>query len=108
MMGAGLPGVTRGGYAMTDAACGCRVVYSGRVQGVGFRATAVTLAQEFPVHGWVRNLPDGRVELLAEGEREQVEAFLAAVRAFWGPAIRDEQPDWGPATSGSREFKVVR
>jgi acylphosphatase len=107
-MGTGLPGVTRGGYAMTDTACGCRVVYAGRVQGVGFRATAVTIAQEYPVHGWVRNLPDGRVELLAEGERGQVEAFLAAVRDYWGAAIRDEQSDWRPATSGSRGFKVVR
>ena len=48
-------------------ACGCRVVYAGRVQGVGFRATAVALAQEFPVYGWVRNLADGRVEVYAAG-----------------------------------------
>jgi acylphosphatase len=93
---------------MTDTACGCRVVYAGRVQGVGFRATAVTIAQEFPVHGWVRNLPDGRVELLAEGERDQVEAFLAAVREYWGTAIRDEMPDWRPATNNFREFRAVR
>ena len=94
---------------MSEAtACGCRVVYAGRVQGVGFRATAVTLAQEFPVYGWVRNLADGRVELLAEGERDQIEAFLAAVRRYWGAAIRDEEFDWRPATGGLRDFKVVR
>jgi acylphosphatase len=75
---------------------------------VGFRATAVTLAQEFPVHGWVRNLPDGRVELLAEGDREQIEAFLGAVRAYWGPVIRDEEFDWREATGSYRDFKVVR
>jgi acylphosphatase len=59
---------------------GKRVLYSGRVQGVGFRYTARGLAQAYPdVAGYVRNLPDGEVELLAEGEPDRVEAFLAAV-----------------------------
>jgi acylphosphatase len=56
------------------------VYYSGRVQGVGFRATAADTARRFAVAGWVRNLPDGRVELLAEGEPVAVDGFLAAVR----------------------------
>lgn len=55
------------------------VYYSGQVQGVGFRYTARGVAQRFAVAGYVRNLPDGRVELLAEGEPEQVEGFLAAL-----------------------------
>ena len=55
------------------------VRYSGRVQGVGFRYTAQRLAGGFTVAGYVRNRPDGDVELVAEGEAEQVEAFLAAV-----------------------------
>lgn len=87
---------------------GCRVLYSGRVQGVGFRATAVTLAQEFPVAGYVRNLADGQVELLAEGDRDQVIAFLAAVRGYWGQAIRDEDADWRPATGAYSGFRAVR
>jgi acylphosphatase len=58
----------------------CRHVrYTGRVQGVGFRYTAQWLAERFPVGGYVRNLPDGSVELVAQGEAEQVDAFLAAV-----------------------------
>jgi acylphosphatase len=89
-------------------ACGCRVVFGGRVQGVGFRATAVTLAQEFPVHGWVRNLADGRVEMLVEGERDQIDAFLGAVRKYWGDAIRNEETDWRPATGNYPSFKAVR
>jgi acylphosphatase len=56
-----------------------RVYYSGRVQGVGFRYTAQDLAQGFAVAGYVRNLPNGDVELVAEGESTEVEAFLRAV-----------------------------
>jgi acylphosphatase len=56
-----------------------RVYYSGRVQGVGFRYTAQRVAENFAVVGFVRNLPNGAVELMAEGSPEQVDAFLSAV-----------------------------
>lgn len=49
---------------------------SGRVQGVFFRAGAQAKAREFGVTGWARNLLDGRVELIAEGEKEKVEQFV--------------------------------
>jgi acylphosphatase len=58
---------------------GKRVCYSGHVQGVGFRYTAQHLAAGYRVAGYVRNLPDGDVELVAEGEADEVERFLAAV-----------------------------
>ena len=56
------------------------IFYSGHVQGVGFRYTAKTVAAGFEISGTVRNLPDGRVELTAEGAREELEAFRAAIR----------------------------
>ncbi|HTU22810.1 MAG TPA: acylphosphatase [Gemmataceae bacterium] len=56
-----------------------RVLYSGRVQGVGFRYTTHSLAAGYPVAGYVRNLPGGEVELVVEGEDNVVEGFLAAV-----------------------------
>jgi acylphosphatase len=58
---------------------GRQVYYEGRVQGVGFRYTVRQLAKGFDVTGWVRNLPDGRVELQASGENQEVEAFLEAI-----------------------------
>jgi acylphosphatase len=57
----------------------CRIIYSGRVQGVFFRATAREIAQRHGVSGYARNQHDGTVELEAEGPPAKVEAFLAEV-----------------------------
>lgn len=64
-----------------------RVVYSGRVQGVGFRATCVQLSRRTVVVGFVRNLDDGRVELEVEGAERHVEDFLASIRSHMGGFI---------------------
>ncbi len=56
------------------------VFFSGRVQGVGFRYTALHVAREFDVSGCVQNLPDGRVRLEAEGTPAAVRDFIVAVR----------------------------
>ena len=53
-----------------------QVFYEGHVQGVGFRFTVRHIAKEFDVTGWVRNLPDGRVELQVTGEEAEVRAFV--------------------------------
>ena len=57
-----------------------RYVISGRVQAVGFRWFTETVAAREGVHGWVWNLPDGRVEASAEGDAESVERFERAIR----------------------------
>ncbi len=57
-----------------------RFLVSGRVQGVGFRYFAQDAARREGLHGWVRNLDDGRVEALAEGEAESVDRFELALR----------------------------
>jgi acylphosphatase len=54
--------------------------FTGRVQGVGFRYSALQAAKEFDVSGFVSNLPDGRVHLEAEGRPEEVDAFINAVQ----------------------------
>ncbi len=71
-----------------------RVVYHGQVQGVGFRYTVNHLAAGFLVAGHVRNLPDGCVELVAEGLDSEVERFLASVGQGMGHTIeRSDQYD---------------
>lgn len=66
------------------------VHYSGTVQGVGFRHTAYSIACHYAVAGWVRNLPDGRLELFIEGSTEDVESCLNAIRDYWGAMIAGE------------------
>lgn len=56
-----------------------RVIFEGRVQGVGFRYATKDLARGFDVCGWVKNLPDGTVELQAMGEREELDSFLKEI-----------------------------
>jgi acylphosphatase len=62
-----------------------RAVVSGRVQGVGFRYSTEEVANRLGLHGWVRNLSDGRVELEAEGDRPALERLLEFLRA--GPRL---------------------
>jgi acylphosphatase len=81
------------------------VIYSGRVQGVGFRFTVHHLAEGYTVAGFVRNLPSGEVELLAEGSAEDVDAFLAAVaKRMAGYIRRAEVRDESPA--GLQRFEI--
>lgn len=55
-------------------------IFSGRVQGVGFRYLTLQIAKEFEVSGFVQNLPDGRVRLEVEGSAGEIRAFIAAVQ----------------------------
>jgi len=83
------------------------VFYTGHVQGVGFRYTVKSVAAGFEVTGAVRNLPDGRVELVAEGEPEELKAFQQAIRdTGLDHFIRDEQVNWSDAQGGLRGFEI--
>lgn len=85
------------------------IFFSGRVQGVGFRYTVKAAALGFEVTGNVRNLPDGRVELVAEGEKKELEEFLQAIRdSEVGGLIRQEQAGWAEAKNEFRGFEIVR
>jgi acylphosphatase len=82
------------------------VYYSGLVQGVGFRYTARRLAQDRGLAGWVRNLADGRVELVVEGEPATVEVFLADVAEAMGRSLRRADVSDEPATGAFHGFGI--
>ncbi|MDB6129873.1 MAG: acylphosphatase [Verrucomicrobiales bacterium] len=84
------------------------VYFAGRVQGVGFRYTTKNTALGFEVIGTVRNLADGRVELIAEGARQELEDFLQAVRdAGLGRFIKGEEIRWENPTHLFKGFEIV-
>jgi len=79
------------------------------VQGVGFRYTTKTVATGFEITGIVKNLPDGRVELVAEGSHAELDAFRAALHdAGLAGFIRDEQVIWADAKNEFRGFEIAR
>ena len=84
-----------------------RVLYSGHVQGVGFRYAARQVAADHAVTGYVRNLPTGEVELVAQGAAEAVAAFLADVATRMGRNIRGSRTaDVPPEAFAGFEIRV--
>ena len=83
-----------------------RVTYTGHVQGVGFRYTSRNFASGFDVTGYVKNLPDGRVELIAEGMPAELNQLLAEIRPHFAGQIRDEKTDIRPASGQFDAFEI--
>lgn len=89
--------------------CRMEILYSGRVQGVGFRYTAKSVATGFEITGTIRNLPDGQVELLAEGTQDELESFRKAVRdSGLEHFIEQENVRWTDVRNEFRGFEIVR
>ncbi len=82
------------------------VYFSGRVQGVGFRFTTVQISGDYEVSGFVRNMPDGRVEAVIEGDPGEVDRFQAALVAEMRSYIRDVQQQDSPASGEFAGFGV--
>ena len=81
--------------------------FCGTVQGVGFRYTTLSFAQQFLLTGWVKNLSDGRVEIIVEGSREKIEALLLRLKGQFGSFIRDQHIEWSEARGEFDRFDVV-
>ena len=83
------------------------VFWSGRVQGVGFRYTAESAALKLGVAGWVRNLPDGRVEAVVEGPEKTLKTLLDQIAS--GPMkkyIRGVETRWEKPTGEFDGFQI--
>lgn len=82
------------------------VYFDGRVQGVGFRFTAVEVARQTRVYGWVKNLDDSRVEVVAEAEEETLKDFLRDLSGRFSHYIRDKEVEWLDASGEFRDFTI--
>ena len=92
--------------AVKQATHRAHAFYSGRVQGVGFRYTAEGIAQRLGLTGWVKNLQDGRVELVCEGPKEKIDAFFSELDGSLGRHIKNVACAWETPTHEFREFSV--
>jgi len=82
------------------------IFYSGMVQGVGFRFTTQKIAQDHNVCGWVRNMPDRRVEVLAEAERESINAFIDELETVMGRYIHDKEVHIKSPEGEFKDFQI--
>jgi acylphosphatase len=82
------------------------IFYSGDVQGVGFRFTAVDVAQKFGVTGWVKNRAGGEVELVAEGEDPTLNRFIEDLNSEMSYYIRDKKVNFEPPTGEFVNFRI--
>ena len=83
------------------------VFYSGRVQGVGFRFTAEQVALSLGIVGWVKNLPDGKVEVVSEGEEAKLVLFLERIKnGPMKPYIRGVAVEWKKADGEFNDFGI--
>ncbi len=87
--------------------CRLHALFAGRVQGVGFRFTVCDLARTRQITGVVKNMPDGTVELKAEGSRQELTGFLHAIRASrLGRYIAYEDIQWQAADGTYKGFGI--
>lgn len=80
--------------------------YFGTVQGIGFRYTACDIAGRLDITGWVKNLRDGRVEVMAEGEEGRLKTFLSELEGEMGIYVKDIDIHWTEPTGEFHEFDI--
>jgi len=82
------------------------VYYAGKVQGVGFRYTAQDIAAVAGISGWAKNLRDGRVEVVAEGEEEALVRFAKDMSRAMGRYIENADASWSESTGEFSSFEI--
>jgi acylphosphatase len=83
------------------------VLYTGRVQGVGFRFTVEEIAEQLGVKGWVRNLRNGQVELLGQAQEGILDDFLSRIKETFAGHIQSADINWDEATQSFDGFEIL-
>lgn len=83
------------------------IFFSGTVQGVGFRFSTEDLGRELELGGWVKNLKDGRVEVVVEGYEEVLKQFFDGIKERFSRYITDTRIDWEVPTGEFESFEIV-
>ncbi len=82
------------------------ILFSGTVQGVGFRYTCLSFANQLSLTGWVKNLSDGSVQAVVEGPREKIEELISRLKGQFGTFIRGEHIEWVEVKKEFSNFSV--
>jgi len=83
-----------------------QATFYGEVQGVGFRFSAENLANAYKLPGYVRNLADGNVEVVVEGEEDDIGMFLSALKEEMDNYIEKDTTNWSPPTGEFKRFEI--
>jgi len=83
------------------------VIFIGRVQGVGFRYTAHRIAYRYRLAGFVRNLPDGTVEMLAQGPPQDIDDCIQDIKEYFGDYLRETRVQEIPTDPKYKDFRII-
>ena len=83
------------------------IIFTGRVQGVGFRFTAYNIAHRHQLTGLVRNLPDGTVEMLAQGRPEDIDDCIRDIKESFVGYTREAKIEETPLNPQYTDFKIT-
>ncbi len=83
------------------------VIFIGRVQGVGFRYTAHRMAHRHQLTGFVRNLPDGTVEMFAQGPAQDIDDCIQDIKEYFGDYLRETGIQERPTDPKYKDFRIT-
>ena len=84
-----------------------RIIFVGRVQGIGFRFTALDIANRYRLTGMVRNVPDGTVEMIAQGPSDDIADCIRDIKEAFGDYIRETKTEEVPPDPQYTNFKIT-
>ena len=84
-----------------------RIIFTGRVQGVGFRFTARRAASRRQLTGFVRNVPDGTVEMLAQGRSEDIDDCIQDLKEYFAGYLKETSIEEIPPDPRYIDFKIT-